>query len=400
MTRVYLLEPELGPAWYPFGDCRPICELRAGIWLIRERWEAVAEGETAAVFGPEHLRSFVEPGAPAVRARTAVEGPAILGRSDFAPSGEPPELGPGPARLINDGVTVGWWVPEGHRWEEHATDGAAVELAGLPLHGAYDLITALEHFLQPDAADFTNERGDGVPDGCTVIGDPGDVVILGGQVEPGVVFDVRDGVVVIEQGARVAAGARLEGPVFVGPGSEVLGDTVRWCVIGPRCKVRGEVTTSVFGGYANKAHYGFVGHSAVGHWVNLGAGTTTSNLKNTYGSVRVRVGQELVDTARQFLGSLVGDHAKTAIGTLLETGTVVGCGANVFGPVRPPKQVAPFAWGDTSQRVTRDAFLTVARRVLPRRGVEVTPEIEAMLGAIHDRGTTGNVGGDQLTGSA
>ena len=390
MTAVYLLEPSLGPAWSPFGDCRPICELRAGIWLIRERWEAVAEGDTTAVFGPEHLTPFVEGGAPPVRARVAIDGPAIVGRSDFAPSGEPLELAAGPARLVHDGLTVGWWVPAGHRWDGGDDRGDAVELAGLQLHGAYDLITALEHFLQPDAADFTHERGDGVPDECTVIGDPGDVVILGGQVEPGVLFDVREGVVVIEQGARVVAGTRLEGPVFVGPGSHILGDTIRWSVIGPRCKVRGEVSTSVFGGYANKAHYGFVGHSVVGHWVNLGAGTTTSDLKNTYGAVRLRVGQQSIETGRQFLGSLVGDHAKTAIGTLFDTGTVIGCGANVFGATRPPKDVPAFAWGDTSDHVTRDAFLTVARRVLPRRGVEVTAAVEAALGTIYEHAITGD----------
>src|SRR3989304_3186572 len=111
MTTVYLLEPELGPAWYPFGDCRPICELRAGIWRIRERWEAVAEGSTGAIFGPEHLRAFAEEGTPPVGAQEEVTGPAIVGRSDFAPSGEPPALESTPARLVNDGTTVGWWVP-------------------------------------------------------------------------------------------------------------------------------------------------------------------------------------------------------------------------------------------------------------------------------------------------
>lgn len=392
MVTVYLLEPAPAPAWFPFSDCRPIAELRAGIWLIRERWEAIADGRTAAVFGADHLRDFTEGNTPPVRPRAEVEGPAVVGRSDFAPSGEPPDVGDQPVRLVNDGATVGWWVPAGQRWTGDHADWAEVELAGVTLHGAYDLITALEHLLQPDAADFTNERGDGVPDGCTVLGDPGDVIILGGQVEPGVVFDVRQGVVVVEHGAQLVSGSRLEGPVFVGPGAQVLGDTIRWSVIGPHCKVRGEVASSVFLGYANKSHYGFLGHSVVGRWVNLGAGTTNSNLKNTYGAVRLRVGAEQIDTGRQFLGSLIGDHAKTAIGTLLDTGSVIGCGANVFGAVRPSKYVAPFAWGDTEERVERDAFLTVARRVLPRRGTDVTAAVEKMLIGIYDHATTGGVG--------
>jgi hypothetical protein len=142
----------------------------------------------------------------------------------------------------------------------------------------------------------------------------------------------------------------------------------------------------VFLGYANKAHDGFVGHSLLGHWVNLGAGTTTSNLKNTYGEVSVEVKGERIATGRQFLGSLIGDHAKTAIGTLLPTGTVIGAGANVFGPNSVPKYIPPMAWGsDGATRMTEEGFLKVAERVMPRRDVPVTPERRASLTATYRR---------------
>jgi hypothetical protein len=141
----------------------------------------------------------------------------------------------------------------------------------------------------------------------------------------------------------------------------------------------------VFLGYANKAHDGFVGHSVIGRWANLGAGTITSNLKNTYGRVRLDVAGTPLDTGLQFLGSLIGDHAKTAIGTLLGTGTVIGTGANVFDAVRPPKYVPPFAWGTTgSARLSRDGFLKIAERVLPRRDVVVDDATRALLGRIYD----------------
>jgi hypothetical protein len=144
----------------------------------------------------------------------------------------------------------------------------------------------------------------------------------------------------------------------------------------------------VFLGYANKAHDGFIGHSVVGRWVNLGAGTITSNLKNTYGAVRLEVAGTTIETGQQFLGSLLGDHAKTAIGTLLGTGTVVGAGANVFDAVRPPKYVAPFAWGGNSrERMSRDGFLKTVERVLPRRDVEVSDATRAVLGRVYDWGT-------------
>jgi hypothetical protein len=143
------------------------------------------------------------------------------------------------------------------------------------------------------------------------------------------------------------------------------------------------VATSVFLGYANKSHDGFVGHSVIGQWVNLGAGTITSNLKNTYGPIRLELPSGRVETGRTNLGSLIGDHAKTAIGTLLMTGAVIGAGATVTSnPV--PRYLRPLTW-NREERLTLSGFLTIARRVMPRRGVDVTPAIEASLTALHGR---------------
>jgi len=141
----------------------------------------------------------------------------------------------------------------------------------------------------------------------------------------------------------------------------------------------------VFLGYANKAHDGFVGSSVLGRWVNIGAGTITSNLKNTYGPVRLEVAGAKLETGHMFLGSLIGDHAKTAIGTLLGTGTVVGAGASLFEGVRAPKYVAPFSWGgEGTERMTREGFLAIVERVLPRRHVTVDHATRAYLGSMYD----------------
>jgi UDP-N-acetylglucosamine diphosphorylase/glucosamine-1-phosphate N-acetyltransferase len=205
-------------------------------------------------------------------------------------------------------------------------------------------------------------------------------------VEPGVVFDTRQGAIVLEAGVEVRHGTRLEGPFYAGEKSRLLGDSLRASVLGPRCTVKGELSTTVFLGYANKAHDGFVGHSVIGHWVNLGAGTTTSNLKNTYGEVSLALGGTRLATGRQFLGSLIGDHAKTAIGTMLATGTVIGAGANVFGAGQVPKYVPPFAWGfDRDERMNEEGFLTVAARVMPRREVAFTAEHRDALSATWKR---------------
>jgi len=229
---------------------------------------------------------------------------------------------------------------------------------------------------------------DPVPSGSIVIGDPGLLEIRDALVEPGVVFDTMNGPVVLESGVEVKSGTRLEGPLWAGANARLLGGLVKFSSIGPHCVVRGEMQNTVFLGFANKAHDGFLGHSVVGRWVNLGAGTITSNLKNTYGAIRLQVGKAAVETGLQNLGSLIGDHAKTAIGTLLPTGCVVGAGANVFTAVRPPQYVPPFAWGgDSAERGTRDGFLRVVERVLPRRDIAVDDATRAALGRVYDWST-------------
>lgn len=382
MTRLICLEPESpGPAWAPFTGVRPLAELRAGAWRIRERWAGLLGLEEASVMGG-HIAGFADVDSAPVIPPGPVAGPAVVVRSDFAPAGVALELDPAVRRLVHEAETVGWIVREGDRWEGGGDSGTAAPIEGMLLAGAWDLITALEHLLPPDCADALLAGADPVPDGSIVLGDPGDVACFGARVEPGVVFDVRHGVVVLEEGVEVRSGARLEGPLFVGPGSIILGGAVRHSVIGPHCRVHGELSTSILTGYCNKSHDGFVGHSVLGHWTNLGAGTITSNLKNTYGEVRLDLPGGRVETGRTNLGSLIGDHAKTGIGTLLSTGTIIGAGASVVGsPVG--RWVRPFVWGAGDELLTAEGFLTIAKRVMPRRQVAVTPEMEAWLRAMH-----------------
>lgn len=381
---LFLLDPDPAPAWAPFAGVRPITELRAGAWLIRERWEQFLGVEASEIFALPHLAGFTERGTPPVGSLRAVAGPAVIGGSWFAPIGVAPAWPPGPARLTSGGATVGWVVPAGAAWAGPEDAAPGFEVKGLVLRGVYDLVAALERLLPGDVHNLLGES-DPVPRGSTVIGDPGRIALHGAQVEPGVVFDVHDGPIVLESGCEVRASTRLEGPLWVGPNARLVGGAIgRNSAIGPRCVVRGEVASTAFLGYANKAHEGYLGHSVIGRWVNLGAGTTSSNLKNTYGRVRLSVAGAPLETGRTFLGSLVGDHAKTAIGTLLPTGSVVGAGASVFDDVRAPKYVPPFSWGGGERRMTRDGFLTIAERVLPRRDVPFDDATARVLGAIYD----------------
>ena len=183
------------------------------------------------------------------------------------------------------------------------------------------------------------------------------------------------------EGARAEGPARLKGPLYVGAGTLIAGGTVATSSIGPMCRVRGEISKSVLIGFTNKAHDGYLGHAFVGSWVNLGALTTNSDLKNNYGTVKVWTPEGDVDTGHIKVGCFLGDHVKTGIGTMLNTGTVVGAGSNLFGGTMPPVSVPPFSWGSGS-RLTRyrlKDFLGTARRVMARRGIEMTVGVERIL---------------------
>ncbi|MBN3033500.1 MAG: hypothetical protein JW873_05335 [Candidatus Saganbacteria bacterium] len=198
-----------------------------------------------------------------------------------------------------------------------------------------------------------------------------------GQVHSSAVLYAPENML-IETGAEIEAGAVLDargGPIYVGrntivrPHSYLRGPLS----LGPECRIGGEVTHSIFHGYANKAHYGFIGHSYVGEWVNLGAGTTNSNLKNNYGTVKVRVGGKEVDSGQQFLGCFIGDYAKLGIGTLITTGAVIGLGANVLGGKITPKYVPNFQWDEKTKYRLED-FLKAAEAMMARRGQKLTVE--------------------------
>ncbi|PYO94620.1 MAG: hypothetical protein DMD62_05100 [Gemmatimonadetes bacterium] len=376
---LYLLDPDPTPAWAPFAGIRPLCELRAGAHLVRERWETFVGTEATGIFALPHLAGFPEAGVPAVEARRAVQGPAVIGSSTFAPRGLASQLPDAPARLIHDGITVGWAVPAGQTWTGPVGNAQAVNVEGVLLRGVHDLVSALDQLLREDAIRLLGDS-DAVPKGSIVVGDSAWVSVREAMIEPGVIFDTRNGPVVLESGVEVRSGTRLEGPLWVGANTRLVGGPIRNSAVGPWCVVRGELSTTTMLGYANKSHDGFVGHSVLGRWVNLGAGTITSNLKSTYGPVRLHVNGADLETGHQFLGSLIGDHAKTAIGTLLDTGSVVGAGANVFDGLRPPKYVPPFAWGGAgSERMTQQKFLEIVERVLPRRNVEVTDPMRSYL---------------------
>src|SRR3989339_1098759 len=204
-----------------------------------------------------------------------------------------------------------------------------------------------------------------------------DLKLLGsgsrGKVHPSAVLYAPENML-IESGAEIEATAVLDarsGPIYIGKNTIVRPQAyLRGPLsIGPECRIGGEVSQTIIVGYSNKAHFGFLGRAYIGEWVNLGAGTTNSNLKNTYGTVKLAG----VDTKQQFMGCLIGDFAKLGIGTLINTGTVIGFGANVLGGELTPKVIPSFTW-EKEKKYRLDDFFKAAGRMMARRGVNLTAE--------------------------
>ena len=385
MTTLYLLEPiEPGAAWAPFAGATPLSELRAGMWRLRERWERGVGVRATGIVAP-HAAGHHLLGGPALVAAERISGPAWVVDATFAPRLPMRSVGAA-RRLVHGGKTVAWRLDSGQKWEGPFANGDGVVVEGRPLTGAFDLIAALEQLLFTDTLAALDGGTDPIPAGTTVFGNADAIALRGAELEPGVVLDARKGAIILERGVQVRSGTRLEGPFYAGANTFIVGGQLRHVSAGPHCRLHGEISTSVFNGFANKSHDGFIGHSVIGEWVNLGAGTITSNLKNTYGPIRLDIGEQRIETQRTNLGSLIGDHVKTAIGTLLPTGAVVAAGANLFGAPRAPKYTAPFAWGgDTAERIAVDQFVAMAKRIMPRRDVAVDPNVEASLRAMHAR---------------
>lgn len=227
------------------------------------------------------------------------------------------------------------------------------------------------------------ERAGQVDAGAHLLNEREIRIAPGVVVKPGCVLDAEGGPIEIDAGAVLQPNAVVEGPCYVGrdalvrPGAVIRGGTT----IGPVCKVGGEIEATIFQGYSNKQHDGFLGHSFVGEWVNLGASTVSSDLKNTYGTIRVLLNGVEVETGQTLVGAMIGDHAKTGIGTILPTGCVLGVAANVFTTGLVPRFVPSFSWLTNAglDRAQTDKVIAVARTMMARRKRSLAPAEQRLL---------------------
>ena len=393
--QVVLLEDLKHARFGPLTFLRPEFDLRCGALELREKLERRRPDWNVALCPRPALAALVSERHPARGLDTLAEGPTLLlyGRVIVD---EPflrvlQELD-GEALLTSASGVIGALLQSGagERIEEAsvATEGVGalgigttVEIPARAVRYPWDLVAATAEEIAADAP-LVAELGEVREElhyGARLLGEENISVGEGSEIGPNVVLDAREGPIVIGRDVKLMANTVVVGPVFIGDGSLVRACSAIYggTSIGPVCKVGGEISASVLQSFSNKQHGGFLGHSFVGSWVNLGAATNNSDLKNNYGSVRVEIAGEIVDTGSVSVGAIIGDHSKTATGTRLNTGTVIGIFCSVFADGFPPKLVPSFSWGTSDGFVRYDLkeAIDTASRVMARRGVTMTPAL-------------------------
>jgi UDP-N-acetylglucosamine diphosphorylase/glucosamine-1-phosphate N-acetyltransferase len=209
------------------------------------------------------------------------------------------------------------------------------------------------------------------------------------RIDAFVILDSRKGPIYIDENVEIQSFTRVEGPSHIGANCILFGAKIReGTSIGPFCRIGGEVENSIFLGYSNKYHDGFLGHSYVGEWVNFGAMTTNSDLKNNYGRIKVVLNGEEIDTGLIKVGSMIGDHVKTGIGTLLNTGMNIGFGTNVFGGGMVKEKFVPsFSWGGVEgfSKYKPEKMIETAETVMKRRGVKLASKEKKLFAELFEQ---------------
>ncbi|MFQ5730766.1 MAG: putative sugar nucleotidyl transferase [Planctomycetaceae bacterium] len=403
--QVAFFEDDSAGNFSPIALLRPVFELVCGRFSLRERvirrlnvtaWGAFVRMPLVEVCREEH------PEAQFNGADWLANGPTLAINGRWLPTAEAlDDARPDDAGVIGDELAYVTIRPEEAALLDESNWGASigrlaqsrriVGAAGRMTHYPWDLV---DHNAEQLTADFPmrDAQRTAIPanEQVAVLGPADDVCVHPqAQIDPFVVLDARNGPISIDAGAVLQSFTRIEGPCHVGRGAQLFRANVRGgTTIGPVCRVGGEVEASILHGYANKYHDGFLGHSYVCPWVNLGAQTTNSDLKNDYSAVRVPVEGVAVDTGSNKVGCFIGDHTKTALGSLFNTGSAIGvmCMVLPAGELLP-KHVPSFSriWhGVPDDGFDLNSGLQTARTAMDRRNVELTEAHQHLLRHVYE----------------
>ncbi|MFP6678130.1 MAG: putative sugar nucleotidyl transferase [Pirellulaceae bacterium] len=379
--------------FYPLVLSRPIWELRCGITSLAEKLIAKTGAMETACFVPPYMADAYRE-----QSQWQVNDPASLTGDDLlllnprlkADDFDIESVGSALISFNESGDCLFVRIPK-EKLDHLNTESidALIESAREALPAAdkspatwnytWELVLANADQITSDfaAASRSGIHSDSIEDPFVVRGNKDDVYIGAGTcIHPMVVIDAEHGPVFIDEEVEIHPFSRVEGPCYIGKKSILLGAKCReGNSIGPVCRIGGEVEESIIQGYSNKYHDGFLGHAYVGEWVNLGALTTNSDLKNDYSNVSVTLdGRTPIDTGSTKVGALIGDHTKTSIGTLFNTGAYVGAMAVIAATGKPlPKFIPSFAWfleGVVTKGFGKKKLFETAATVVSRRGRE------------------------------
>lgn len=366
----------------PFTFTRPIADIRIGIDTIREKWERFLGQEvsilTEAYLAEKYplrqaddnilINASVLPDAELVRAVVSLKADQALSYEDT---------------IVAHHIT---------RLSDDAAGNAAsteeIEYARpiRQIENNWDIFLLNAGQIALDVAALTAGRKSEPLSASNRVIAPENIFVEAGAKVEMAMLNASEGPIYIGREADIMEGAMLRGPLVVGEhavvkmGAKIYGGTT----IGPHCKVGGEVSNAVIFGYSNKAHDGFLGNAVIGEWCNLGADTNNSNLKNDYSTVKVwsYAADSFVQTDEQFCGLFMGDHSKTAINTMFNTGTVVGVSANVAAAGFPRQFIPSFTWAGKPYPI--DKALETARQMYGRRHKTLTAADEAILRFVYE----------------
>ena len=370
----------------PLTYLRPVADIRVGIMTIREKWEYFLKSETSTL-----TEGYLRKKYPIKEEKDnlMING-SVLPNKELVK--EILKLKQNEA-LIQEDVIVAMHVPS-VELESKEEDGSE-EINEVTTKNDFLKISNTWNIFERNGRALTEDyhliiqgrKSQPISKTNRVLGN--DIFIEEGARVECATLNAEKGPIYIGKDAEVMEGCLIRGPFSLGEGSvlkmgaRIYGPTT----IGPFCKVGGEVNNSVFFGYSNKAHDGFMGQSVIGEWCNLGADTNTSNLKNSYEEVKLwnYADQTFVETDLQFVGLIMGDHSKCGINTMFNTGTVVGIGANIYGSGFQRNYIPGFLWGGTAgfRPYEFSKFLRTARRVYNRRNLELTQAEEDILFTVY-----------------
>ena len=375
--------------FYPLALSRPIWELRCGMTSLGAKLVAQLQPADVACFVPSYMAdAYREQTDWPVNDPRSLAGDHLLMVDARVKAAEFPIEATGPSRVAcgADGELLAAWIRKEDLPKLQATsiesliDAAAGSLPKDPAQPAiwnytWDLVAAGPDQIVTDFRAAARSGIEGTVEQPSALRGSRDDVYIGPEavVHPMVVLDAEHGPIYIDHGAIIHPFTRIEGPCYIGRQSMLLGAKCRaGNSIGPACRVGGEIEASIIQGHSNKYHDGFLGHAYVGEWVNLGAMTTNSDLKNDYSNVSVVLdGRTSVSTGSSKFGALIGDHAKTSIGTLLNTGGHIGAMALIVASGGLlPKFVPSFTWffeSVLSQGGGKDQFYATAKTAMARR---------------------------------